>query len=72
MKVFGNLDKSSFRGGDNQNLVSVNRGKLECEKAFKKLSLKCEGHGRRGYEVQGEFCLKIGEKKCLYANGKVQ
>lgn len=55
MEVFGNLDKSSFRGLGNQNLVRVSRGKLKCEEAFEKISVRCARHGRRGCEVQGEF-----------------
>ena len=61
MEVFGNLDKSNFRGVDNQNLVSISIGKLKCEEAFEKPSVRSEKHGRR-YEVQGGFCLL---KSCL-------
>lgn len=50
VEVFGNLDKSNFRGVDNQNLVSISRGKLKCEEAFEKPSVRSEKHGRR-YEV---------------------
>ena len=42
MEVFGNLDKSNFREVDNQNPVSISRGKLKCEEAFEKPSVRPE------------------------------